>query len=133
MQLGPDVIVAPANAAPAAAKAATATIPIVAPSFSEAVAPQLVGDFAHPIANVTGIMTVAGVTVAKLFELVHQTIPAAKRIGWVYWLLQPTDRAMIVRTVDEAGAALGLDLVRADISTREDLPGAFAALATARV
>ena len=79
-----DVIFALSGVAARAAKAATASIPIV---FAGAVGPVglgLVDSLEHPGGNVTGIANVfKGLTEERL-KLLHEIAPAASKIGYLF-------------------------------------------------
>jgi putative ABC transport system substrate-binding protein len=76
------VIYAPGGSAPAqAAKAATATIPIVFSSGGDPVAGGLIATLNRPGANITGISLMVSDLVAKRLGLLHEVVPQATLIG----------------------------------------------------
>src|SRR5207237_7323195 len=71
----PDVIVAIAAAATAAARQATGTIPIVMAHAGDPVGSGLVASLAHPGGNVTGTTAMVPELGAKQVELLRESIP----------------------------------------------------------
>jgi putative ABC transport system substrate-binding protein len=75
------------NIAALAAKAATASIPIVFAGGGDAVKEGLVASLNRPGGNVTGVNFFTGATGTKRLELLHQVAPNATKIGV---LVQPS-------------------------------------------
>ena len=115
-----------------AAKAATATIPVV---FAEGIDPVelgLVPSLAQPGGNVTGIYFLVTETTAKRLRLLHELVPKAVRVAV---LLNPAN-ASVVRTTsrDAQGAApsMGLNIQILNASTIGEIDAAFATLVRER-
>ena len=89
VQLGPNVILAPASGPAVAAKRATATIPIVSPALADAVHLGLVASVSRPGGNVTGITPYVEGLPAKQMELAREVVPGAPRIGVLANLSDP--------------------------------------------
>jgi putative ABC transport system substrate-binding protein len=110
-----------------AAKAATATIPIVFNSGGDVVQIGLVASLSRPGGNITGVNLIAGPLSAKQFELLHELVPKAKTIA----LLINPENANAVRdtiTVQEAAGALGVRVVVLRQSTQIGLETVFASI-----
>ena len=122
------VILATGGSEPArAAKAATATIPIVFVSAADPVRAALVASLNRPEGNVTGINMIGAMLEAKRLELLHELVPQASIIGV---LINPKYPAAKFQTqeVQEATARLGVKLVLLNASTEQEVDAAFAAL-----
>jgi ABC-type uncharacterized transport system substrate-binding protein len=131
VRLKPSVILAPATAQAVAAKNATATIPIVTPALADAVHLGLVASEARPQGNVTGITPYVAGLPAKQMELAREVVPRARRIGVLGDTNDPKAAPQWLELQD-AGRALGVDVIVAQARTPNDLAGAFQALADQR-
>jgi putative tryptophan/tyrosine transport system substrate-binding protein len=97
------VIVACASVnAALAAKAATPTIPIVFEVPADPVELGLVESLNRPGGNVTGATFLTQALIAKRLELLHETVPAARSIGY---LVNPANSGTVSR-IREAEVAL---------------------------
>jgi putative ABC transport system substrate-binding protein len=119
------------NAASLAAKAATATIPVVFHGSVDPVEAGLVASLNRPGGNVTGVVTLNIDTGQKRLELLHELLPAATTIGL---LLNPTNAVAEIQSKDLQAAArtLGLQLRIVHASTEHDFDPAFTTLSQAR-
>jgi putative tryptophan/tyrosine transport system substrate-binding protein len=124
------VIVA-SGGAPPAAKAATATIPIVFVSGQDPVEVGLVASLNRPGGNATGVSILSVELTAKRLELLHEFVPAANSIGF---LVNPiSDGAHVqIGAAEAAARILGVQLVVLNASTPSDIDAAFATLAERR-
>jgi len=115
-----------------AAKAATATIPVVFHGSVDPVEAGLVASLNRPGGNVTGVVTLNMETEQKRLELMHELLPAAIMIGL---LLNPTNAVAENQSKDLQAAArtLGLQLRIANASTEHDFDAAFATLSQGQV
>jgi putative ABC transport system substrate-binding protein len=111
-----------------AAKAATATIPIVFVTSSDPVKIGLVASLNRPGANVTGVTNFGGELVAKRLELLRVLVPHATVIGF---LLNPANSTSEGDLVDIQGAArsVGQQIVILTASTEDEIDKAFATAA----
>ena len=125
------VIAATGTPAALAAKAATATIPIVFETGSDPIQLGLIASLSRPGGNVTGI-TQLGVEVApKRLEVLNELVPTAKIIAL---LIDPTDPVSekTRQGVQAAAQRLGLELHVLNVSTERDLDTVFAKLVPLR-
>jgi putative ABC transport system substrate-binding protein len=108
-----------------AAKAATATIPIVFISDSDPVKIGLVASINHPGGNVTGIHQLTAGLEAKRVGLLHELVPKATTIAV---LVNPnyTDAEAQINEVHGAARTLGLLLPILKASSESDFDAAFA-------
>jgi putative tryptophan/tyrosine transport system substrate-binding protein len=128
-------VIATPGSAPAslAAKAATATIPIVFGVGVDPVALGLVASFAKPGGNATGINYFAYEVDAKRLELMHELLPKAIRFAV---LVNPGNAASAEATskaLGEAARPLGLEILVFNASTPAEIDVAFGAFARERV
>jgi putative ABC transport system substrate-binding protein len=102
------VIATPGNVPAIAAKAATATIPIVFGVGDDPVQLGLVASLARPGGNATGINFFVTEVAAKRLRLLHDLLPKAVRIAV---LVNPTnDAETTLREVQEAAHTIGLQI-----------------------
>jgi putative ABC transport system substrate-binding protein len=128
-----SVIAATGGAAPAfAAKAVTATIPIVFATGTDPVKLGLVASFNRPGGNITGVSFMVNALGSKRLELLHELVPAATAIGY---LVNPTNPNSQSETSDVWAAArvLGLHLHVENASNERDIDAAFAHFVQQRV
>jgi putative ABC transport system substrate-binding protein len=126
------VIATPGNVATVAAKAATATIPIVFGVGDDPVHLGLVASLARPGGNATGINFFSNEVVAKRLRLLHDLVPKAVRIAV---LVNPTNASSAeaaMRDVRKAAPTLGLQIQVLNASTIGEIDAAFATLESER-
>jgi putative ABC transport system substrate-binding protein len=115
-----------------AAKAATATTPIVFSSGGDAVKLGLVASLNRPGGNVTGVNLIFGALGAKRLELLRDLIPQATTIAMLVNLNYPSVSTEVQET--EAGArSLGLQLHVFNATVESEFERAFAAITAQRV
>jgi ABC-type uncharacterized transport system substrate-binding protein len=127
-----SVIVAGANAATFAAKAATTTIPIVFLLAEDPVQLGLVASLARPGGNATGINFVSGELVAKRLEFLHELVPAAARVAVLVNPADATATETTLRDLEPAVRATGLKIQVFKASTGQEIHAAFAAMVRER-
>jgi putative ABC transport system substrate-binding protein len=115
-----------------AAKATTATIPIVFGVGEDPVALGLVMSLAKPGGNATGINFFANETDAKRLGLMHELLPGAKRFAVLVNPANVRYTEATSKSVGEAARALGLEIVLFNASTPGEIDAAFAAAARER-
>ena len=105
------VIAAPGGPAPAsAAKAATATIPVVFLVAEDPVGLGLVASLAAPGGNLTGINFFNIELSAKRLELLRVLVPGATRVAALVNPANVANRQTTVRDLEAAGRAIGLQI-----------------------
>jgi putative ABC transport system substrate-binding protein len=112
-----------------AAKAATATIPIVFGVGEDPVKLGLVRSLARPGGNATGINFFATEVVAKRLGLLHELVPKAVRIAVLLNPANATAAETILREVQNAAHPIGLQIQVLNASTSREIDSAFAGLA----
>jgi ABC-type uncharacterized transport system substrate-binding protein len=115
-----------------AAKAATATIPIVFGVGDDPVKLGLVASLARPSGNVTGINFFVHEIVSKRLGLLRELIPKAARIAV---LVNPGNAAAAEATLKEArevAPTLGMQILAFNASTIDEIDAAFAAITRER-
>jgi putative ABC transport system substrate-binding protein len=123
----PVAVIAGDATAMLAAKAVTATIPIVFAAGGDPVAQGLVSSLNRPDGNVTGVHFFAGVLGAKRLELLRQLVPNATTIAMLVNPNTPNNEAER-RDVQAAAQAIGQELVVLDVSSERDIETAFVTL-----
>jgi putative ABC transport system substrate-binding protein len=128
-----SLIVATGGTAPAlAAKAATATLPIVFSVTDDPVALGLVVSFARPGGNATGVNFPLAELAAKQLGLLHELVPAARRIGL---LVNPNNSPSeaVTKDVTVAASAMGVEIGVVEADNNRAIETAFATLVRTRV
>jgi putative ABC transport system substrate-binding protein len=123
-----DVIVVDGPPAAKAAKAATASIPIVFTLAVDPVADGLVASMARPGANLTGLTLSVGYQLAgKRVELLKDIKPDLARLAVLKNPNQPASGPYLSEA-EKAARVLGLTVRAFDARSPVDLPAAFAAM-----
>ena len=129
-----NVTVLVANTTPPAfaAKAATATIPIVFMTGVDPVEVGLVASFNRPGANVTGVTFLSNKLVAKRLELLAALVPGTAPIGMLAHTRNP-NTAADVRDALAAAAELGRTLLVEKVASAAEVEASVTMLVQQRV
>jgi ABC-type uncharacterized transport system substrate-binding protein len=126
-----SVIVAPNTVAILAAKAATATIPIVFHTGSDPVAAGIVTSLNRPGGNLTGVTTLVEELAAKQLEVLHELVPMATSVALLVDPAFPLAEST-TKDVQAAARTLGLQLRVLQASSEREFDTAFATLTQLR-
>jgi putative tryptophan/tyrosine transport system substrate-binding protein len=120
------VIVAAADPSALAAKAATATIPIVFYSGTDPVTLGLVASLNRPGGNLTGVSILSSMLIAKQLELLRQLVPAVT----ISFLVNPDNpnTEERIKEIQDTARSVGQGLRVVTASTEAELEPAFATI-----
>jgi putative ABC transport system substrate-binding protein len=127
-----EVIVTDTTPATAAAKQATAHIPIIMASGGDAVGAGLVESLAHPGGNVTGFSTLVSQLDGKKPQLLRELKPDAKRLAFI-GNSQIAAEQTGFREVQKAATALGMDAIFIEAPVPEAFEQAFESMKAAKI
>jgi putative ABC transport system substrate-binding protein len=126
-------VIATVGTAPAlAAKAATASIPIVFGVGEDPVQLGLVANLARPGGNATGINFFANEVVAKRLRLLHELVPKVVRVAVFVNPGNASVATITIREVQEAAPTIGLQTQIFNAKTIGEINAAFATFAQER-
>jgi putative ABC transport system substrate-binding protein len=115
-----------------AAKAATATIPIVFEIGADPVEMGLVASLSRPGGNITGVANLNLELGPKKLQLLHELVPAATKIAVLVNPANP-NREIVLKEMQAAARSLGVQLDVLPASTEREIEGVFASLVQSRV
>jgi putative tryptophan/tyrosine transport system substrate-binding protein len=128
-----DVIATPgATTAAVAARAASATIPIVFGVAEDPVKLGLVASLSRPGGYATGINSFSQEITAKRLGLLHELVPKAARIAVLVNSGNASGAETTSKEVQDAARTLGLQIHVLNATTNGEIDAAFAALARER-
>jgi putative ABC transport system substrate-binding protein len=130
----PVAVIAIPGSGPAtrAAKAATATVPIVFGVAGDPVQLGLVASLAHPGGNATGVNFLAEEVAAKRLRLLHELVPKAVRVAVLVNPANASATENTLRDLHDAAPIIGLQIQVLKATTIGEIDSAFAALARER-
>jgi ABC-type uncharacterized transport system substrate-binding protein len=120
------------NPAALAAKAATATIPIVFGVGEDPVKLGLVASLARPGGNATGINLFNIEVAAKRLGILHELVPKAARMAVLVNPANTSSAESTLRYIPEAARAIGLQSQMFNASSSDEIDTAFATLVRER-
>ena len=112
-----------------AAKAATATIPIIFLTGADPVEAGYVASFDRPGGNVTGIAFISAMLTGKRLGLLHQLVPAASRFAL---LLNPNDARTQISDAQAAAASIGRQIEAFTATTNDEIDAPLAQMVQRR-
>jgi putative tryptophan/tyrosine transport system substrate-binding protein len=127
-----SVIAALSPAAAFAAKAATTMIPIVFGVPDDPVRLGLVASFARPSGNLTGINFLSGELTAKRLIFLRELVPAATRVAVLVNPANATNVEIMLRDVEPAARAIGLQIQILKAGTSHEIEAAFGTIVRER-
>lgn len=122
-----DVILANASSAAVAAKAATATIPIVMAAVYYPVELGIVSSLGHPQGNITGTAVTAGDMAGKRLELLREMVPTIRRAA-VLSHVGHASNAVQLAAIEAAARSLGVEIAATPVRAEGDFEPALALL-----
>jgi putative ABC transport system substrate-binding protein len=125
-------VIAANGTAAQAAKAASATIPIIFVAGFDPVEVGLVASLNRPGGNITGVSILDVGLGAKRLELLHEVVPTATIIAVLVNPADPTRAETTLRDLQATAQTLGLQLSVLHASTDRDFDTVFASLVQLR-
>jgi putative ABC transport system substrate-binding protein len=124
-----DAIATPGNTSAAvAAKAATATIPIIFGVSDDPVKFGLVASLSHPGGNATGINFLTSELVEKRFGLLRELVPNATRVSVLVNPANTANAETTIKQVKAAGRSLGMQIHVVNATSSGEIDAAFTIL-----
>jgi ABC-type uncharacterized transport system substrate-binding protein len=100
---GVDLIFTSNEAATAAAKEATQSIPVVFTLVGDPITSGMVASLARPGGNLTGISNLSTELTSKRLQVLKTLVPGLRRVWFIYYGGDVTDNAALVKTLEAAG------------------------------
>ncbi len=127
IKAGVELIVTHTNAATAAARKVTASVPIVAAAFGDPVQAGLAESLARPGGNITGISLLAGETATKLVEFARAVAPKLVHCA-VLGEPEGTSHQQQMKAVQAELANAGVKMLPLWVRTPRDVDAGFEAM-----
>jgi putative ABC transport system substrate-binding protein len=125
VRLGVAVIVTGGSTSTAAAKGATATIPIVFCWDNDPVGNGLVASLARPGGNLTGLSRFSPELSGKRLQLLKEAVPSLSRVAALGTSTNNPGNAQALRETELAAAALAVQLQYLDVPGPREIQTAF--------
>lgn len=116
----PDVLVAVTTSHTAAAKQATKTIPIVFVWVGDPLRSGFIASYASSKNNLTGVAAYSGPLSGKRLEILKEIVPGIKRVLAVVTINDSIAESSF-QSVSETAKKLGVQVVRKDVKTKEEI------------
>ena len=126
------VIAATSTPAALAAKAATATVPIVFETSADPVQLGLVSSLNRPGGNITGVTQTNVEVTPKRLELLHELLPEARIIAFLVDPSDPVLAEIVIKQMLEAARTVRVELHVLDASTEGEFKSVFAKIGELR-
>jgi putative ABC transport system substrate-binding protein len=129
VNLAPDLLVANAGSALAAARQSTRAIPIVFVQVTDPVGSGFVASLANPGENVTGFTSFEGSMGAKWVELLREIAPNIRRDVILQNPAYAPTNAQLMPAIESVAQSLGVQLTTTDVRDGAEIEAVFDALA----
>src|SRR6202007_2642756 len=103
-----------------AAMQATTTVPIVFAMAADPRGSGFVTSYTSSKSNVTGVSSYAGPLTGKRLEILKEIAPTIKRVLALVAIKEPIAQSSFL-TIEETAKKLGVQLVRRDVTTKEEI------------
>jgi putative ABC transport system substrate-binding protein len=127
----PDVIVSSTVLAARALIAMTQEIPIVLAGVGDPVAVGLTKSIARPSGNVTGFTTGFDTVAAKRLQLLHEMVPAARRVAALS-VAGNANHQVVVELLRQAASTMDVEILSLLLADDDDITPSFARAESAR-
>ena len=127
--LNPDLIIAEATPAVAAAQKATTKIPIIMAPASDPIGAGFVKSFTHPGGNITGVANMFGDATTKTLDIIRSVFPNANKIGVL--ISNNPSHPPLLELAMRAASTMGILASGFVAKNPEDLEGTFAQMKAA--
>ena len=127
VRLKVDIIIAPSSIYTAAAKRATATIPIVFLSHADPLGSGHVASLGRPGGNATGLSLMMTETNVRGLQTFTEAVPGFSRVA-VIWDPATPSHGPGLKAIEAVGPSLGLQIQSVPVRSAKEYEGAFAAM-----